>query len=104
MTGHVTGSRDWGTGDVRPNRLRAAGGPAAVTDHLKRLGLEGVRVDRSILQSQADIAGIGKKLSNEQFVAKAPPEVIEEQHTRRAAAEAGIQKLGDALAQLKAAG
>jgi len=68
------------------------------------LKAEIARLEKEVAKHKADIAGIEKKLSNEQFVAKAPPEVIEEQHTRRAAAEAGIQKLGDALAQLKAAG
>jgi len=68
------------------------------------LKVEIARLEKEVAKHKADIAGIEKKLSNEQFVAKAPPEVIEEQHTRRAAAEAGILKLGDALAQLKAAG
>jgi valyl-tRNA synthetase len=68
------------------------------------LKAEIARLEKEVAKHKADIAGIDKKLSNEQFVAKAPPEVIEEQHTRRSAAEAGIQKLGDALAQLKAAG
>ena len=63
-----------------------------------------MRLEKEVAKHQADIAGIAKKLSNEQFVAKAPPEVIEEQHTRREAAEAAVVKLGDALVQLKAAG
>ena len=62
------------------------------------------RLEKEIALHKGDIAGIAKKLSNEQFVAKAPPEVIEEQHTRNAAAEAALVKLGDALVQLKAAG
>jgi valyl-tRNA synthetase len=62
------------------------------------------RLEKEIARNQNDIAGIDKKLANEQFVVKAPPEVIEEQHTRRAAAETAVVKLGDALVQLKAAG
>ena len=61
-------------------------------------------LEKEIAKHKADIAGIAKKLSNEQFVAKAPPEVVEEQHERRAAAEAALVKLGDALVQLKSAG
>ena len=62
------------------------------------------RLEKEIARHKGDIEGIAKKLSNEQFVAKAPPDVIEEQHTRRAAAETAVTKLGDALVQLKAAG
>jgi valyl-tRNA synthetase len=68
------------------------------------LKAELVRLEKEVAKHKADIAGIEKKLSNEQFVAKAPPEVIEEQHARRETAEAAIVKLGDALEQLKAAG
>jgi valyl-tRNA synthetase len=68
------------------------------------LKVEIARLEKEIARHKGDIAGIAKKLSNEQFVAKAPPEVIEEQHTRNAAAEAALVKLGDALVQLKAAG
>ncbi|RYD92310.1 MAG: valine--tRNA ligase, partial [Sphingomonadales bacterium] len=62
------------------------------------------RLEKEIARHKGDIEGIAKKLSNEGFVAKAPPEVIEEQHTRRAAAETAMTKLGDALVQLRDAG
>ena len=65
---------------------------------------EMARLEKEIAKLKADIAGIDKKLSNEQFVAKAPPEVVEEQHERRAAAEAALVKLSDALSQLRGAG
>ena len=68
------------------------------------LKAEIARLEKEIARHKGDIAGIEKKLSIEQFVAKAPPEVIEEQHTRRSAAETALVKLGDALVQLKAAG
>ena len=68
------------------------------------LKAELVRLDKEIVRLKGEIDGIDKKLANAQFVAKAPPEVIEEQHTRRDAAEAAIVKLSDALVQLKAAG
>ena len=67
------------------------------------LKAEIARLEKEIARLKGDITGIDKKLSNEQFVAKAPPEVVEEQHERRAAAEAAVVKLGDALVQLKAA-
>ena len=51
------------------------------------LKAEIVRLDKEIARLKGEIRGIDKKLANEQFVAKAPPEVIEEQHERRAAAE-----------------
>jgi len=38
--------------------LREAGGPAAVTERMKTLGLDGVRVDRSIAKLLADWGGI----------------------------------------------
>ncbi len=68
------------------------------------LKAEIARLEKEISRLTGEISGIDKKLSNEQFVAKAPPEVIEEQHERRAAAEQALVKLGDALKQLKDAG
>lgn len=38
--------------------LREAGGPAAVTERMKTLGLDGIRVDRSIAKLLADWGGI----------------------------------------------
>jgi valyl-tRNA synthetase len=68
------------------------------------LKTEIVRLEKEVARLKGEIEGIDKKLSNQQFVAKAPPEVIEEQHTRRSAAVSGVEKLSDALVQLKAAG
>ena len=68
------------------------------------LKTEIVRLEKEVARLTGEIDGIDKKLANEQFVAKAPPEVIEEQHTRRSAAVTGVEKLSDALVQLKAAG
>ncbi len=68
------------------------------------LKTEIVRLEKEVARLKGEIEGIAKKLANEQFVAKAPPEVIEEQHTRRSAAAAAVEKLSDALVQLKAAG
>jgi len=68
------------------------------------LNAEMARLEKEVAKHKADIIGIDKKLSNEQFVAKAPPEVVEEQHERRAAAEAALAKMSDALTQLRGAG
>lgn len=70
--------------------MRAAGGAAAITEHLARLGLDGVRVDRPIIQTQADFAGVKLPvgpLTLEQFneLAKAVPE--EERRKAQAAFE-----------------
>ncbi|HEY4135233.1 MAG TPA: hypothetical protein VGO34_08445 [Alphaproteobacteria bacterium] len=43
------------------------------------------------------------KLSNEAFVSKAPPEIIEENRERQASFEAAKAKLTEALARLSAA-
>ncbi|ADM09653.1 valyl-tRNA synthetase [Parvularcula bermudensis HTCC2503] len=48
-----------------------------------------------------EIAKIDKKLANQNFVAKAPPEVVEEQHERRADFLATSEKLMAALERLR---
>ena len=63
---------------------------------------EVARLKKETGKLEGEVAGIDKKLANEQFVAKAPPEIIEEQHERRAAAVATHAKLTDALKQLQA--
>jgi len=66
------------------------------------LGEEKVRLGKEIEKLEKDIAGIDKKLANEKFVSRAPAEIIEEQHTRKAEAEAAIGKLRAAAGQLAA--
>ena len=58
-----------------------------------RLGKEVVRLD-------SEIAVIDKKLNNQQFVSKAPEEVIEEQRMRRAEAVDRRERISQALARL----
>ena len=65
------------------------------------LGEEKTRLTKEIEKLEKDIAGIEKKLANENFVSRAPAEIIEEQHTRKADAEAAIGKLKAALTQLE---
>jgi valyl-tRNA synthetase len=65
------------------------------------LKAELARLEKEIAKHKADIVAIDKKLANAQFVAKAPPEVVEEQHERRAIAETALAKMSDALKQLR---
>ncbi len=64
------------------------------------LGKERDRLKKEIAKHENDIATVVKKMSNEAFVAKAPPAVIQENRDRQAAAESAIAKLKEALARL----
>ena len=64
------------------------------------LDAERVRLKREIAKEEVEIGKIDKKLGNDQFVAKAPAEVIEEQRERRADAVARLERLKAALARL----
>ncbi len=64
---------------------------------------EGARLQREIDKIAGEIAKLDKKLANESFVAKAPPEVVEEQRERKAEAEQAQAKLAEALSRLRAA-
>ena len=73
---------------------------AGVIDHRRRTGPP----RQGIAKHDDEIGKIDKKLGNEQFVAKAPEEVIEEQRTRRAGGRrAPRQSWLDALERLKVA-
>ena len=61
---------------------------------------ERARLTKDIEKRQKDIEAIDRKLANEGFIAKAPPEVIEEQRERRADAEGAIIKLSEAVKRL----
>jgi len=61
---------------------------------------ERVRLEKEIAAFDSDIAHVMKKLGNENFVARAAPEVVEEQRAKLAEAEAGKAKLEAALAKL----
>ncbi|MFD1623098.1 valine--tRNA ligase [Azospirillum griseum] len=66
------------------------------------LDKERARLTKEIDKLSGEIKKIDAKLSNEQFVAKAPDEVIEEQRDRRAAADQARDKLQKALDMLGA--
>ena len=65
------------------------------------LAEEKARLEKRIAEHEADIAGIDKKLANENFVSRAPKAVVEEQHTRRTEANNAVEKLNAALTRLQ---
>jgi valyl-tRNA synthetase len=62
------------------------------------IAVEKARLEKEVTKLDAEIAQIDKKLGNEQFVAKAPEEVIEEQKARR---EAAVERRHHILEALK---
>ena len=63
------------------------------------------RLQKEMLKIEKDIAFIGKKLSNEQFLSKAPAEVVQEEkekasqyHTQRDKLEGNLNKIKESLA------
>ncbi|MBT5919871.1 MAG: class I tRNA ligase family protein, partial [Alphaproteobacteria bacterium] len=64
------------------------------------LDQEKARLAKEVDKMTAEIGKIDKKLANENFTSKAPAHVIEEQHTRRADAEATRKNLAEAIARL----
>ncbi len=65
------------------------------------LAAERARLEKEIAAFDSDIGHVNKKLGNANFVARAAPEVVEEQRGKLAAAEAGKAKLQAALARLE---
>ncbi|WP_291390250.1 valine--tRNA ligase, partial [Devosia sp.] len=64
------------------------------------LDAERGRLKRDIAKEQSEIDKIDKKLGNEQFLAKAAEEVIEEQRTRREESLERLKRLQEALSRL----
>lgn len=67
------------------------------------MGQERARLQKEIDKMDKEIDFFDKKLSNENFVSRAPEHVIEEQRSRKADAEDTKAKLQAALAQIEAA-
>ncbi len=61
---------------------------------------EQTRLGREIEKLNAEITQLDQRLGNQQFVARAPAHVVEEQRERRAEAEAGTLRLRQALDRL----
>ncbi len=68
------------------------------------LAAERARLEKEIAAFDSDIGHVNKKLGNPNFVARAAPEVVDEQREKLAEAEAGKAKLEAALARLDAMG
>lgn len=68
------------------------------------LAAERARLTKEIAAFDSDIGHVNKKLGNPNFVARAAPEVVDEQREKLAEAEAGKAKLEAALARLDAMG
>jgi valyl-tRNA synthetase len=62
---------------------------------------ERARLEKDLKKTQDEIARFDAKLSNEQFVAKAPEEVLAEQREKRAEAQALAVRLTDAIGRLQ---
>ena len=67
------------------------------------LDQEKMRLRKEIGRADGEIAKIDKKLSNRGFLAKAPPDVVEENRERRDEADRARAKLAEALKRLEAA-
>ena len=67
------------------------------------MAVERVRLERETEKARAEIKKVDAKLGNESFLAKAPPEVVEENRERKAEFEALITKLQAALKRVEAA-
>jgi len=67
------------------------------------MGAERARLMREIDKCQAEIRKVDAKLANASFLAKAPPEVVEENRERKAEFEATLAKLQAALKRVEAA-
>ena len=63
-------------------------------------GKERARLEKEAKDAAGELDKIGRKLGNEQFLAKAKPEVIEEQRERQGEARAALERVKAALARL----
>ncbi len=89
--------------DVPPNSAQLVLGEATFALPLAGvidIAAERARLAKDMQKQDDEIAKIDKKLGNEQFVAKAPEEVIEEQRQRRAEAVDRRKRIAEALARL----
>jgi valyl-tRNA synthetase len=84
-----------------PFLVGGATGALAVAD-LMDLSAERARLLKEVGGHEAEAGKVHKKLDNADFLARAKPEVVEENRARLAEAEAALEKLRTALARLDA--
>ena len=63
-------------------------------------GKERTRLEKELKRAQDEIARFDSKLSNEQFMSRAPEDVLSEQREKRSEAAAMAERLRDAIARL----
>lgn len=68
-----------------------------------RMEEEARRLQKEIAKVEKDIAFVGKKLSNEQFLAKAPAEVVEEERAKALEYQTRREKLEESLSRIREA-
>jgi valyl-tRNA synthetase len=68
------------------------------------LDLEMERLTKSLEKARAERSAIEKKLANDSFVSKAPPEVVEKERARLGAAAEKIEKLETGLERIRRLG
>jgi valyl-tRNA synthetase len=64
------------------------------------LDVERTRIEKEITRLSSSLEGVKKKLSNENFVAKAPADVIEKERTKMEDWEKSLEKLRTIIADL----
>jgi valyl-tRNA synthetase len=67
------------------------------------IAAEQARLQKEMAKVDADIKRVDAKLGNEQFLARAPEEVVEEEREKREEAAARREKIVEALERLKGA-
>ncbi len=92
-------------GDVPPGSVQIVHDEATVVLPLAEVidvAAERARLEREIARRDVEIEKLNKKLSNRQFLEKAPEEIVAEQRDRLAEANAARAKLARALERLSA--
>jgi valyl-tRNA synthetase len=62
---------------------------------------EGKRLQKEIAKIEKEIAFVGRKLANEQFLSKAPPDVVQEEREKAAQHQALRGKLEENLKKIR---
>ncbi len=96
--------QSWETSDTAPKgAIQAVVGEAIIAlplEGLIDLDAERARIDKEINKVEIEIGKIDAKLANKNFTDRAPAAVVAEQHTRREAFTAELEKLKAALENL----